>query len=162
MKGQVLKALWGTGGVRLLAGDILLVLAISVVAWSLLPLSGSGGAAPSFAEIEVSGRRDARLAVSENLDGDDRILGSRRDIQDFIEVRQQTDFHVFRSTISRPADVVRRHSTAARVVVFARIVRRAVPEGIGHALERIAVAIGERNPRRKAESRRGVVRRLVP
>jgi hypothetical protein len=64
MKDRGLKALWGAGGVRLLAGDLLLVLTISAAAWGLLSLSGSAGAAPSFADIEVSGQRDARLAVA--------------------------------------------------------------------------------------------------
>jgi len=66
MKGQVLKALWGSGGIRLLAGDVFLVFAISAAAWFLFSLSGSDRAAPLLADIEVSGRRDVRLAVSED------------------------------------------------------------------------------------------------
>lgn len=66
MKGQFLKALWGPGGMRLLAGDLVLVVLLAGAAWALLPLAVPGDGTPLFARVEVSGRPSLRLAVSEN------------------------------------------------------------------------------------------------
>ena len=71
-KAALLRPVWGTGGVRLLAGDavVLCLLCALVVALSL-PRAADG--TPSLAEVVVSGHKAATLDLSR--DGVHDVLG---------------------------------------------------------------------------------------
>jgi hypothetical protein len=64
MKGSPLQAIWGAGGARLLAGDIILISMLAAGTVILLLLSGAGGEKPEFAEVETTDRRAFRLDLA--------------------------------------------------------------------------------------------------
>lgn len=71
MKGAFFSSLWGPGGARLLAGDLVVILVLALLSGIVFSLPGRAGG--GGVDIEVSGRRDVRRPLAD--DGISEVSG---------------------------------------------------------------------------------------